>query len=69
MMPKAKFYAQRLFTKRSDNLETIKNEAILIKQLFARYFSRRIRVTKCKTIHIVALENDKRTTMGTIKTT
>jgi hypothetical protein len=30
---------------------------------FARYFSRHIRVTKCKTIHIVALENDERTTM------
>jgi hypothetical protein len=36
----------------------LKFDAILVKKPFARYFSRHIRVTKCKTIHIVALEND-----------
>jgi hypothetical protein len=67
MMQKAKFYAQRLFTNVPDNLNTIlKFDAILVKT-FARIFQQHIRVTKCKTIHIVALENDVKNYYGVHK--
>jgi hypothetical protein len=50
-----------------DNLETILKFRCYINKnsSFARYFSRHIRVTKCKTIHIVALENDVKNCYGT----